>query len=84
MTDAQVGILDATAFAVGLIAEVPSGALADRFGRDRVVKVGIVIAAIGMSIQAFGGFGNILFSQSLLMIGFAFMSGADEALFLKS
>lgn len=83
MTDAQVGVLDATAFAVGLIAEVPSGALADRFGRDRVVKVGIVIAAIGMSIQAFGGFGTILFSQSLLMIGFAFMSGADEALFFE-
>ena len=31
ITDQQVGILDGVAFAIGLIAEVPSGALADRF-----------------------------------------------------
>ena len=83
MNDAQIGILDATAFAVGLIAEIPSGALADRFGRSKIVKLGIVLAAVGIAGQAFGGFSVILFFQSLAMIGFAFMSGADEALFFE-
>lgn len=83
MTDTQIGWIDATAFAVGLIAEVPSGALADRFGRDRITKLGIILAAIGMAGQALGGFSTIIVCQSIMMIGFAFMSGADEALFFE-
>ncbi len=83
MNDAQIGILDATAFAVGLLAEIPSGALADRFGRARIVKLGIVLAAIGTAGQAFGDFSVIIIFQSITMIGFAFMSGADEALFFE-
>ena len=83
MTDTQIGWIDATAFAVGLIAEVPSGALADRFGRDRITKLGIILAAIGMAGQALGGFSTIIVCQSIMMIGFAFMSGTDEALFFE-
>lgn len=81
MNDAQIGVLDASAFAIGLLAEVPSGALADKFGRAKIVKLGIVLAAIGTAGQAIGGFSLILVFQSIMMIGFAFMSGADEALF---
>ncbi len=33
INDQRVGILDGLAFTIGLIAEVPSGALADKFGR---------------------------------------------------
>lgn len=40
ITDAQVGVLDGLAFGIGLVAEVPSGALADRFGRGRFVRLG--------------------------------------------
>lgn len=82
ITDQQVGILDSVAFAVGLIAEVPSGALADRFGRDKMVKIGQVLAGSGFLIQAFGSsFMPFFVGQAILMVGVSFVSGADEALF---
>jgi len=82
VTDQQVGIIDGLAFAVGLIAEVPSGALADRFGRDKLVKVGHILTGIGLLMQAFGSsFAPFLGGQVIMMIGISFVSGADEALF---
>jgi MFS family permease len=76
ISDQQIGILDDTAFAIGLLAEVPSGALADRFGRDKLVRLGHITAGIGLSIQAIGGGFAPLF--------ISFVSGADEALFFDS
>lgn len=85
ITDQQVGILDGFAFAIGLIAEVPSGALADRFGRDRLAKLGLFLAGLGFLIQAFGSsFLPFFVGQSIMMIGIAFVSGADEALFFEN
>ena len=84
VTDQQVGIFDGLAFAIGLIAEVPSGALADRFGRDKIVKLGQVLIAAGLFTQAFGSaFIPFLVGQSITMIGVAFASGADDALFFE-
>lgn len=83
MNDAQIGVLDAAAFGVGLLAEIPSGALADKFGHARVTKLGITIAAIGLGLQAVGGFWPILLFQILVMVGFSLISGADEAMFFE-
>jgi len=84
ITDQQVGVLDAMAFAIGLLAEVPSGALADKFGRDRVVRLGQILAGSGLLIQAAGSdFVPIFVGQSILMVGVSFASGADEALFFS-
>ena len=84
ITDYQVGILDAFAFAIGLLAEVPSGALADKFGRDKLTKLGQILAGAGLIIQGFGGsFAAFFVGQSITMIGVAFASGADEALFFQ-
>lgn len=82
ITDQQVGILDGFAFAIGLIAEVPSGVLADKFGRDKIVKLGQFFAGSGLLIQASGSsFFPFFAGQAILMIGISFVSGADEALF---
>ena len=84
ITDQQVGILDGLAFAAGLIAEVPSGALADRFGRDKMVRFGQILAGTGFLVQAFGSsFVPFFVGQTILMVGAAFVSGADEALFFS-
>jgi MFS family permease len=82
ITDKEVGILDGMAFAIGLIAEVPSGVLADKFGRDKMAKLGQVLAGSGLLIQAFGSsFVPFFVGQAIMMIGVSFASGADEALF---
>lgn len=82
ITDGEVGILDGMAFAIGLIAEVPSGSLADKFGRANMVKIGQLLAGSGILIQAFGSsFVPFAVGQAILMIGVSFVSGADEALF---
>jgi MFS family permease len=81
ITDQQVGILDGMAFAIGLLAEVPSGALADRFGRDKMVRLGQFMAGGGFIIQGFGSdFVPFFVGQSIAMVGMAFISGADQAL----
>ncbi len=84
ITDQQVGVLDGFAFAIGLLAEVPSGALADKFGRDKVVRTGQILAGGGLLIQAFGSsFMPFFVGQAIMMIGVSLVSGADEALFFK-
>ena len=84
ITDSEVGILDGLAFAIGLIAEVPSGVLADKFGRDKMAKLGQILAGSGLLIQAFGS--NLMpfmVGQATMMIGVSFVSGEDEALFFN-
>lgn len=84
INDQQIGILDGLAFTIGLIAEVPSGALADRFGRDKLVKLGWFMAGGGFLIQAFGSsFVPFFVGQAVLICGISFVSGADEALFFE-
>lgn len=84
ITDQQVGILDGSTFAIGLLAEVPSGALADRFGKDKLVKIGQLLSGGGFIIQALGSsFTAFFIGQIILMIGIAFVSGADDALFFE-
>lgn len=84
ITDQQVGILDGMAFAIGLLAEIPSGALADKFGRHRLVRLGQVLAGGGLLIQAVGSsFMPFFVGQAIMMIGVSLVSGADEALFFE-
>lgn len=85
ITDQQVGIMDAAAFSIGLLAEVPSGALADRFGRKRIAQLGQLMVGSAFFIQAFAGsFIPFFVGQIIMMVGAAFVSGADQALFFES
>jgi MFS family permease len=85
ITDQQVGLLDGMAFAIGLLAEVPSGALADKFGRDKMMRLGQLLLAGGILIQVLGSsFTPFFLGQAVMMIGFGFISGADDALFFEN
>lgn len=85
ITDQQVGILDGTSFAIGLLAEVPSGAIADKIGRDKTVKIGQLAIALGLIYQAMSHhFPSLLVGQIIVMVGLALVSGADEALFFEN
>lgn len=85
ITDQQVGILDSIAFAIGLIFEVPSGALADKFGRDKVVKLGHILSGSGLILQGISSsFVMFVIGQSIMMIGISFVSGANDALFFEN
>ena len=76
----QVGIMEAFFWGVKLVAEVPTGAFADRFGRRLTFATGTVIEAAGILIFALAGnFSLLLLSYVLWSLGFAFRSGNDGA-----
>ena len=82
LSGAQISALFAIWSAVGLVAEVPSGALADRFGRRAALVAAGVLQAVGYALwigaaRTFAGFaaGFVLWG-----LGGSLVSGAREAL----
>lgn len=85
MSDQQIGLLDGIAFVIGILAEIPSGALADMLGRARIVKIGMLLMAAGFLTQGLSSsFTPILIGQIIFLFGIAFTSGADDALFFDA
>jgi DHA3 family tetracycline resistance protein-like MFS transporter len=63
-----------------LISEMPTGVVADTYGRKRSVLIGIVLLSIGMSLS--GGiaeFWPIFVGHLIWGFGYTFISGAGEA-----
>lgn len=80
LTLSQVGIMEALFWGVKLIAEVPTGAFADRFGRRLTFIVGTVIEGSGVAVFALAStFPLLSVSYVLWSLGFAFRSGNDSA-----
>ena len=69
-------------FLVGvLVLEVPTGAVADRYGRSRSMALGAVVLGLAVLIFAFTtSFAILLVSFLLWSVATALMSGADSAL----
>lgn len=77
----QIAALDAPFWLVSVLAEVPTGAFADRFGRRTSLVLGNLL--LGGSFLVFGlasSYAVILASYIIWAIGMAFQSGADLAL----
>jgi len=82
MTETQFGYIEAVAFGLGLLIEVPSGAFADLLGKRRTIIIGILMQAIGSFIFIFGYLDTSYFwlGNILIIVSFAFVSGSLEAL----
>lgn len=85
MSDRQIGILDGLVFGIGLLAEIPSGALADLLGRKRQLLLGLLLMSGGFLLQGFAAaYWYILAGMALFTVGMAFVSGSDDALVYDS
>lgn len=81
LTSAQISALFAIWSATSIVAEVPSGALADRFGRrTALVAAGMVQAAGYVLWVTLPGFTGFALGFVLWGVGGALVSGAREAL----
>jgi len=75
------GVIEAITFAIGLLANIPSGALADRFGRRNMVIFGVILNGLGFFLWGLATTGVMIFLGDLLYyVGTAFQTGADDAM----
>ena len=80
LTIGQVLLFDSVFFASSLLSEVPTGVVADRYGRRISMLSGSVLISSGFIVFALAGSLPVLLSAYVLFgIGSALMSGADDA-----
>jgi MFS family permease len=81
LTLVQVFILNAWFMMWNMLFEVPTGAVADRFGRKWSIVLGSVVTAAACLVYvSTPRFGVFLVAEVLFGLGNALVSGADEAL----
>lgn len=77
---ASISVLLACATIPVILLEVPSGVLADRFGRRLLIVSGLLLKAGGFALWGLGGFASYAAGFVLWGAQEAFCSGAQEAL----
>jgi MFS family permease len=81
LTDTHIGWMEAIAFGVGLLAEIPSGTIADKLGRRKTVLVGTLVSGIGFVCWGVAVAGwMVVVGVLLFALGTSLQSGADEAM----
>lgn len=77
----EIGILAAIYGIVSIVADVPTGYFADRYGRVNTIRVAAILQIIAsllyITVTQKSG---IIFAQILESLAFSFLSGAAEAL----
>ncbi|MDE2744572.1 MAG: MFS transporter [Chloroflexota bacterium] len=77
----EVGVFESFFWLTIIVAEVPTGAIADRFGRRISLALGAILFAISNVIFALAGHFSILLGSYLVMgIAMTLYSGAGDAL----
>lgn len=77
----ELGLLDMFAFLFGFLMEVPAGAIADSIGRKKTINVAFFFTFTGfITIATSTGNVQLVFGFFLAQLGWAFYSGAAEAL----
>ena len=81
----QVMLLTSISAIATVIFEVPTGSVADYWGRKASLLLGSSFIAISLAFYVFAqGFWGCLIAEVLFALGFAFNSGADTALLYDS
>jgi predicted MFS family arabinose efflux permease len=76
----EIALLNSVYAATAVLCEVPTGALADLFGRCRAMLLGALLMALGCVVDFYGhGFWDFAIGESLLALGMTLTSGADSA-----
>lgn len=85
LTMGQIGSLGSILIISSLLAEVPTGILADKIGRKWSVVIALFIQTAGEYLYLFtNNYWGFVLISALAGIGFAFASGAGEALLYDS
>jgi len=82
ITPAQIGILESISFGIGMLVEIPSGAIADLLGKKITVQIGLFMQTIGLGSFILAPISPwfIVIGNIVVIAGFAMISGAFEAL----
>jgi MFS family permease len=81
----QIFLLKSVYSIAMVVAELPSGYLADVWGCRRTILVGAILGTIGIIIYSISSdFASFMVAEVILGIGFSFISGADSALLYDS
>ena len=82
---AQATIVDVTFWIAATLGEVPTGVVADTFGRKTSLTAGAALLSVGTLAWAFAPtMLLIMLAYAAMAIGTTFLSGAEEALFYES
>lgn len=82
---AEIGIIDGLAKVVSVFLEIPSGAISDSIGKKKTLIFSHFCVAIACLMTIYStNFFSLLISSIVVFIGFAFTSGAKEALLYDS
>lgn len=73
-------------YSISIVAlEIPSGYMADLWGRKKTIVFGSILGFAGYLIYCFSyGFWGFMYAEIILGIGQSFISGADSALLFES
>jgi predicted MFS family arabinose efflux permease len=76
----QIALLNSVYALTALVCEIPTGALADRFGRRFAMVAGSIMMAVGSVVDWRGhDFWTFALGEGLLALGMTLTSGADSA-----
>lgn len=81
----EIGLLETVGGLVVMTAEIPTGAIADLFGRRWSVSLGMFLCAVGLALYGLAdSFWFVALAYIPWMVGFSMTSGADSALLYDS
>lgn len=82
---AQAALIDVTFFVAATVGEVPTGMVADRWGRKRSLTIGTVLLGVSALAWTFAPTVPLIMLAYIGMgVGFTFLSGAEDALFYET